>query len=101
LPAEPIEIQLALRQGQAAQINAILMQPFEGQEHQLALVGMARAHLRHQSVERAGIDQHQLAVKNGRLRGHLAEGLDHPRQAIGVFRTVARIKPDLVPSLMI
>jgi hypothetical protein len=48
------------------------MQQIEDQEHQLAFVGMARAHLRHQPVEmrRApGIDQDKFAVKDRRLRG--------------------------------
>jgi hypothetical protein len=86
----------ALRQRQAAQIHAVLMQQIEGQEHQLALVGMARAHLGHQAIEMgaaARVDQHQLAVENGRLRGHPAESLDHARQAVGAFRALARIEP--------
>jgi hypothetical protein len=37
--------------GRPRQIDAILVQQIESQEHQLAFVGMAPAHLGHQSVE--------------------------------------------------
>ena len=36
-----------------------------------------------------GIDQDQLAVEDGRLRGELGESLHHARQEVGVFRAVA------------
>ena len=88
--------------GKTTQINAILIQQIEGHEHQLAFVRVAGAHLGHQPVEMsgaAGIDQDQLAVEDGRLRGQLAEGLDHARQAVGVFGAVARIEPNLAAIL--
>ena len=40
-----------------------------------------------------GVDQDELAVEDRRLRGQLGEGLDHARQTVGVFGTVARIQP--------
>ena len=43
-----MEIELALDQRQAAQVNAILMQQIERHEHQLAFVRVAGAHLGHQ-----------------------------------------------------
>jgi hypothetical protein len=73
------------------------MQQIEGHEHQLALVRVAGTHLVYQPVKMSGapgIDQDQLAIEDCRLRGQLTEGLDHPRQAVGVFGTVARIEPN-------
>ena len=48
LDAQSMEIELALDQRQAAQVNAILMQQIERHEHQLAFVRVAGAHLGHQ-----------------------------------------------------
>ena len=97
-----MQVALPLGQRQAAQIDAILGSEIEGQEHQLAFVWMAGAHLGHQPIEMhraSGIDQAKLAIEDRRLRGQLAECLDHARQTVGVFGTVTRIEPDPVAVL--
>jgi hypothetical protein len=81
------------------------MQQIEHQEHQLAFVRRARAHLRHKAVEMrcpARIDQAEFAVENCRLRGQLAEGLHHAgqpgrgfRAALGVHADAGAILDDL------
>ena len=53
LDAQSMEIELALDQRQAAQVNAILMQQIERHEHQLAFVRVAGAHLGHQPAAKA------------------------------------------------
>ena len=45
------------------------------------------------------IDQDQLTVEDGRLRGQLTEGLDHARQPFRVFSAMARVEPDLAAIL--
>jgi len=73
------------------------MQQIEHQEHQLAFVRRARAHLRHKAVEMrcpARIDQDQFPVENRRLRGQLAEGLDHSGQPVAVFRAALGVHAD-------
>jgi hypothetical protein len=47
----------------------------------------------------ARLDQDQLAVEDGRLRGQLAEGFGHARQPVAVFSAVARIESDLAAIL--
>jgi hypothetical protein len=42
-----------------------------------------------------GIGQAQLTIEDCRLRRQLTEGLDHARQTVGVFSTVARIPAHL------
>jgi len=79
-----------------------LMQQIEHQEHQLAFVRRARAHLRHKAVEMrcpARIDQAEFAVENCRLRGQLAEGLQHAGQPGRGFPLLEYMRTP-APSLM-
>ena len=95
--AQAMQVAFALDQGQATQIEAVLVEEVKDQEHQLAFVRRTRAHLCHQPVEvrgAAGIDQAQLAVEDRRARREPCEGLDHARKTVGVFSTVARIQPN-------
>jgi len=52
--AKPIEIALAPGQRKTTQIDAILVQQIECQQHQLRFVRILRAHLRHQPEEVCG-----------------------------------------------
>jgi len=78
LAAKSVQIQLALRQRQAAQLDAVLVQEIKRQEHQLEFVRRARTHLPHQPVKMCaapGIDQDQFPVEDCGLCLQLAEGL--------------------------
>ena len=88
LAAQPVEVPLALTEGQGPEIDAILVQQVVNHENQLRLLGPARAHF---GVELAkvglatGIDEAELAIEDGRARRQPLEGLGHQGQALGVF----------------
>jgi hypothetical protein len=66
-PIEPIQIAFALGQRQASQINAVLVQQIEYEEHQQRLIWPARAHRVHQPVEvRAALEYRETATRANR-----------------------------------